>query len=269
MHAGRARAARAAAAGCRRRKRRLRVRPAVARRAEEARRRRRARQLGAGRTRAMRFDAAVRRLETLPESCPSGPPELMPVARRHRRAARPPAVGRGGRGVVAAGRGAGAAVPGRRRARPASCSPSEPIAAGIIPARCRSRAAGRSRMTSMPPRRRCARQHEEVGLDVAAAGVRVLGELPVHWIPVSNFAVTPVIAVAGRRPVLVAAAERGGRDPRARRVIVPARVAARDRRARHPRRPRALRRLPDRGPGRLGHDRARPRAASGRGSARD
>ncbi len=45
---------------------------------------------------------------------------------------------------------------------------------------------------------------EEVGLDAAAAGVRVLGSLPVHWIPVSNFAVTPVIAVADRRPALIA-----------------------------------------------------------------
>ena len=46
--------------------------------------------------------------------------------------------------------------------------------------------------------------NEEVGLDATAEGVRVLGTLPVRWIPVSNFAVTPVIAVAPRRPTLVA-----------------------------------------------------------------
>ncbi len=46
--------------------------------------------------------------------------------------------------------------------------------------------------------------NEEVGLDAAAAGVRVLGTLPVRWIPVSDFAVTPVVAVAARRPELVA-----------------------------------------------------------------
>jgi 8-oxo-dGTP pyrophosphatase MutT (NUDIX family) len=45
---------------------------------------------------------------------------------------------------------------------------------------------------------------EEVGLDAAAEGVRVLGSLDVRWIPVSNFAVTPVVAVAVRRPTLVA-----------------------------------------------------------------
>jgi 8-oxo-dGTP pyrophosphatase MutT (NUDIX family) len=44
---------------------------------------------------------------------------------------------------------------------------------------------------------------EEVGLDVGQAGVRVLGQLDTQWIPVSNFTVTPVVAVAARRPVLV------------------------------------------------------------------
>ena len=46
---------------------------------------------------------------------------------------------------------------------------------------------------------------EEVGLDVAAAEVRVVGLLERFWIPVSDFEVTPVVALAGRRPVLVAA----------------------------------------------------------------
>ena len=44
---------------------------------------------------------------------------------------------------------------------------------------------------------------EEVGLDVDAAGVRVLGTLSMQWIPVSNFTVTPVVAVAERRPAMV------------------------------------------------------------------
>src|SRR5262245_1485034 len=46
--------------------------------------------------------------------------------------------------------------------------------------------------------------NEEVGLDADAAGVRVLGTWPTLWIPVSDFAVTPVLAVAGRRPTFVA-----------------------------------------------------------------
>lgn len=43
---------------------------------------------------------------------------------------------------------------------------------------------------------------EEVALDPVAALVRVLGELDRLWIPVSNFEVTPVVAVADRQPVL-------------------------------------------------------------------
>jgi len=44
---------------------------------------------------------------------------------------------------------------------------------------------------------------EEVGLDVARSAVRVLGKLERFWIPVSDFAVTPVLAVTHRRPDLV------------------------------------------------------------------
>ena len=46
---------------------------------------------------------------------------------------------------------------------------------------------------------------EEVGLDAVAAGVVVLGTLEPVWIPVSNFRLTPVLAVAERHPVLSAA----------------------------------------------------------------
>ena len=35
-----------------------------------------------------------------------------------------------------------------------------------------------------------------------AAGVRVVGVLEPFWIPVSDFAVTPVVALADRRPAL-------------------------------------------------------------------
>ena len=44
---------------------------------------------------------------------------------------------------------------------------------------------------------------EEVALDPMAAGVRVIGLLERFWIPVSDFEVTPVVAVADREPVLV------------------------------------------------------------------
>jgi 8-oxo-dGTP pyrophosphatase MutT (NUDIX family) len=45
---------------------------------------------------------------------------------------------------------------------------------------------------------------EEVALDPFAAGVRVVGELDRFWIPISNYEVTPVLALAERRPDLVA-----------------------------------------------------------------
>ncbi len=44
---------------------------------------------------------------------------------------------------------------------------------------------------------------EEVGLDPEAAGVRVVGELETFWIP-SDYRVTPVVAIAARRPDLTA-----------------------------------------------------------------
>jgi 8-oxo-dGTP pyrophosphatase MutT (NUDIX family) len=43
---------------------------------------------------------------------------------------------------------------------------------------------------------------EEVGLDADAAGVRIVGTLDSFWIPVSDFAVTPVVGLAPRRPSL-------------------------------------------------------------------
>ncbi len=46
---------------------------------------------------------------------------------------------------------------------------------------------------------------EEVGLDPVAAGVRITGWLERFWIPVSDFEVTPVVALAEHRPRLIAA----------------------------------------------------------------
>jgi len=45
---------------------------------------------------------------------------------------------------------------------------------------------------------------EEIALDPVAAGVDVLGQLDTFWIPVSDFEVHPVVAVAERRPILTA-----------------------------------------------------------------
>lgn len=46
--------------------------------------------------------------------------------------------------------------------------------------------------------------NEEVGLDPESAGVRVIGELEEFWVPVSGYRVTPVLAIAARRPALTA-----------------------------------------------------------------
>jgi 8-oxo-dGTP pyrophosphatase MutT (NUDIX family) len=46
---------------------------------------------------------------------------------------------------------------------------------------------------------------EEIGLTTGSAGIRVVGTLEPFWIPVSNYLVTPVVAIAGERPSLTAA----------------------------------------------------------------
>ncbi len=47
---------------------------------------------------------------------------------------------------------------------------------------------------------------EEVGLRPTQAGIRIVGPLERFWIPVSDFQVTPIVALAERRPHLVARA---------------------------------------------------------------
>jgi 8-oxo-dGTP pyrophosphatase MutT (NUDIX family) len=59
---------------------------------------------------------------------------------------------------------------------------------------------------------------EEVGLDPKAVGVDVIGELDSLWIPPSNFLLTPVVAVAARRPAFRA-------DPREVAAILEAPLA--------------------------------------------
>ena len=44
---------------------------------------------------------------------------------------------------------------------------------------------------------------EEVALDPVGAGIRVVGRLDRMWIPVSDFEVTPIVALAERRPALI------------------------------------------------------------------
>jgi 8-oxo-dGTP pyrophosphatase MutT (NUDIX family) len=60
---------------------------------------------------------------------------------------------------------------------------------------------------------------EEIGLDPAAIGLRVVGSLEVFWIPVSNFRVTPIVALADRLPAWTP-------DPREVKRVIDAPVAA-------------------------------------------
>ena len=62
---------------------------------------------------------------------------------------------------------------------------------------------GRAEETDRGPAETALREaEEEVALDAAASGVRVLGQLDQVWIPVSNFDITPIVAVADRMPAL-------------------------------------------------------------------
>jgi 8-oxo-dGTP pyrophosphatase MutT (NUDIX family) len=62
---------------------------------------------------------------------------------------------------------------------------------------------GRAEETDRGPADTALREaEEEVALDAAASGVHILGQLDRVWIPVSNFDITPVVAVADRMPAL-------------------------------------------------------------------
>jgi len=148
----------------------------------------------------MRFHEALRRLQPLPETLPEGPAALMPVF-ADTGGPRP--------------RPAWDAAPGS--ARPAAVLvllfPDEDGEARLVLTERADRGGHHSGEVSFPGGRAepgdadivataLREAAEEVGLDAVAAGVRVLGMLPVQWIPVSNFTVTPVVAVAERRPLL-------------------------------------------------------------------
>lgn len=149
----------------------------------------------------MRFDDAVARLGTLPDRLPAPPAVLLPV--RTDGAARGPTV-----------RLAGTA------ARPAAVLvlvvPGDDGNARVILTERVDRGGHHSGEVSFPGGKSepedgdaaataLREATEEVGLDPIAAGVRVVGILERFWIPVSDFQVTPVLAVASRRPRLVAA----------------------------------------------------------------
>jgi 8-oxo-dGTP pyrophosphatase MutT (NUDIX family) len=150
----------------------------------------------------MQFEDAVRRLTPLPDVLPEPPEALIPVF-RETGAPRPrPAWG--------------AAGPSARHAAVlVLVFPDEEGLARLVLTERVDRGGHHSGEVSFPGGRAepsdpdlvataLREAAEEVGLDPAQAGVRVLGQLSTQWIPVSNFTVTPVVAVAERRPVLAA-----------------------------------------------------------------
>jgi 8-oxo-dGTP pyrophosphatase MutT (NUDIX family) len=149
----------------------------------------------------MRFDEAVRRLEPLPELLPDAPEALIPVFREG-----------GGRRPRPTWDEAGATA--RAAAVLVLLFPDGEGEARLVLTERADRGGHHSGEVSFPGGRAepgdadivataLREAAEEVGLDPVAAGVRVLGTLSMQWIPVSNFSVTPVVAVAERPPVLV------------------------------------------------------------------
>lgn len=150
----------------------------------------------------MRFDDAVRRLAVLPEPLPAAAAVLMPIVmggvEEH-----PPWSTPAGR----AGRPAGVLV---------LLYPDASGATRVVLTERSSRDGHHSGEVSFPGGKSepddvdivataLREATEEVGLDADAAGLRVVGLLERFWIPVSDYEVTPVVAVATRRPRLAAA----------------------------------------------------------------
>lgn len=151
----------------------------------------------------MRFADVIGRLETLPDPLPAPPPALMPVRTD----------GATGRPTT---RLSGA--PPRAAAVLVLLIPGDEGEARVVLTERVDRGGHHSGEVSFPGGKAEATDEnaagtalreaaEEVGLDAAAAGVRVIGQLEPFWIPVSDFRVTPVLAVAKQRPVLVASAD--------------------------------------------------------------
>ena len=143
----------------------------------------------------MRFKEAAARLASLPDELPSPPDALMPV-RVDGEPWKTPAEGMAG-------------------ARPAAVlvliAPDSVGEARVVLIRRTSYDGHHSGEVSFPGgaaedgdtdlvATALREANEEVGLDPDSIGLRVLGELEPFWIPVSNFRVTPILAVADRLP---------------------------------------------------------------------
>jgi 8-oxo-dGTP pyrophosphatase MutT (NUDIX family) len=141
----------------------------------------------------LRYSDAVARLESLPATLPAGPDALIPIrvdgvpwktAAEGMSSARPAAVlvlvapdGAGDARVVLIERTSYDGHHSGEIAFPGGAA--EPADANLVDTALREAA-------------------EEIGLEPERIGLRVLGELEPFWIPVSNFRVTPILALADR-----------------------------------------------------------------------
>jgi 8-oxo-dGTP pyrophosphatase MutT (NUDIX family) len=166
----------------------------------------------------VRFDLVLDRLATLPDPLPAPAVVLMPVARD---------------GIE---RWPSDDAPTERRGRPAGVLvllyPDDEGLTRVVLTERASRDGHHSGEVSFPGGKAepgdadiaataLREAAEEIALDVAAAGVRVIGLLDRFWIPVSDFEVSPVVAVATHRPVLSAAPAEVARivEPRLERFL--------------------------------------------------
>ncbi len=148
----------------------------------------------------MRFDEAAARLASLPARLPPPPAALMPVRV----------------GETAARRWPGSPSGGRPAAVLVLIVPDDDGEARIILTERTTGGRHHSGEISFPGGRAesddadlvataLREAAEEIGLRPADAGVRIVGTLEPFWIPVSNYLVTPIVAVAEARPSLTAA----------------------------------------------------------------
>ena len=143
----------------------------------------------------MRFEEAAARLSTIPAQLPEGPAALVPVR--------------------VDGEPWKAPIEGMAGARPAAVlvliAPDAVGDARVVLIRRTSYDGHHSGEVSFPGGAAEAgdadlvatalrEAREEIGLEPDSIGLRVLGELEPFWIPVSNFRVTPIVALAERLP---------------------------------------------------------------------
>lgn len=145
----------------------------------------------------MRIETARERLGSLPDPLPGGPSELTPLltdGRARSFAARVPATDRPAAVLVLIVPGADGSARVILTERPTY----EGLHSGEVSFPGGKVEPGDADIVATALREAT----EEVGLDPVAAGVTIVGRLDEVWIPVSLFALVPILAIAERRPVL-------------------------------------------------------------------